>query len=269
MGDELPTVLIGELYLGAGQKKEAGAYISEAVDVLQKRSLAQVEAGADAITLNVSAAGVDEVELLPRAIQALMATVDVPLGFDSANARALEAALKIYQGKPLINGVTGDEGSLAAILPLAKKYKAVVICQARDSTQFPDTPDQRVAIARRILERAETTGIPPEDVLIDCITFSPAVQKYAGTVSFETIRRVNAELGVNTAIVDGHVTYGLPAPDFLNYAFVAMSICCGVSCLLVDVTKVRTAVLAADVMVARDQRSTRYVRAYRQMSKDK
>ena len=269
IGDGQPTVLIGELHPGGGTEKTSEAASGGELDRLQKMAIDQVQAGADAIDVHVGTPGIDEVEFLPRAIEALMKAVDVPFCFGSSNVQALEAALKAYRGKALINSVTGEEDSLSAILPLAKRYGAAVIGRVRESRDFPDTAGERLAIARRIVERARAVGISPDNVIIDCLTFSPAVEKHAGAVTLETVRRVNTELGVNTTIGDRHLTYGLPETDFLNNTFVAVAIGAGVSCFLLDVTRVRASVLAADLMAGRDPRALRYLKAYRQMGKSK
>jgi len=166
IGDGQPTVLIGERINPAGKKKLAEALKAGKLEIVRSEALAQVEAGADILDINVSSFGVDEVALLPRAVQAVMDTVDVPLCLDSANPEALAAALKVYKGKPLINSVTGEERSLENVMPLVREYGAAVIGLVQDDEGIPRDVERRVAIAGKIVTRAEAAGIPREDIII-------------------------------------------------------------------------------------------------------
>jgi len=267
IGDEQPTVLIGERINPAGRKELSEALKAGNLEIVCKEALAQAQAGADAVDINVSAFGVDEVILLPQAVQAVMDTVDVPLCLDSTNPKALEAALKVYKGKPLINSVTGEEHSLAKVLPLVKEYGAAVIGLVQDDEGIPDNSERRVAIAHKIVERAEAAGIPRQDIIIDCLAFAVGADTRSGLVTIEAVRRVKAELGVNLTLGASNISFGLPDRNLLNNAFVAIVIAVGVTCLIVDVAKVRPIVLAADLILGRDKRARRYIEAYRQRLK--
>jgi 5-methyltetrahydrofolate--homocysteine methyltransferase len=267
IGDGRPTVLIGERINPTSRKKLSQALVEGNLEIVGSEALAQAEAGADIIDVNVGAFGVDEVALLPQAARAVMETVDVPLCLDSANPEALAAALKVYKGKPLINSVTGEEHSLAKVLPLVKEYGAVVIGLTQDDEGIPNNADRRVAIAHKIAERAEAAGIPRQDIMIDCLAFAVGADISSGLVTLETIRKVKAELGVNLTLGASNISFGLPDRDLINYAFVAIVIAAGVTCLIVDVAKVRPIVLAADLVLANDKRARRYIEAYRQRQK--
>ena len=267
IGDNQPTVLIGERINPAGRKKLSQALTEGNLEIVRSEARAQAEAGADIIDVNVGAFGVNEVALLPQAVQAVMETVDVPLCLDSANPEALAAALKVYKGKPLINSVTGEEHSLAKVLPLVKEYGAAVIGLTQDDEGIPNNAERRVAIAHKIVERAEAAGIPRQDIMIDCLAFAVGADTSSGLVTLETIRRVKAELGVNLTLGASNISFGLPDRDVINYAFVAIVIAAGVTCLIVDVAKVRPIVLAADLVLAKDKRARRYIEAYRQRQK--
>jgi 5-methyltetrahydrofolate--homocysteine methyltransferase len=264
IGDDQPTVLIGERINPAGKKKLAEALQAGNLEIIGKEALAQAQAGADILDVNVGTFGVDEVTLLPQAVQAVTKTVDTPLCLDSANPEALEAALKVYKGKPLINSVTGEERSLAKVLPLVKEYGAAVIGLVQDDEGIPKDSERRVAIARKIVERAEVAGIGRENIIIDCLAFAVGADTSAGPAVIEAIRRIKAELGVNMTLGTSNVSFGLPDRVLLNNAFVAMTIAAGVTCLIVDVAKVRPAVLAADLILGRDKYARRYIEAYRQ-----
>lgn len=267
IGHNRPTVLIGERINPTGKQKLADTLKAGNLEIVCKEALAQAQAGADILDVNVSTFGVDEVALLPRAVQAVLDTVDIPLCLDSANPESLEAALKVYRGKPLINSVTGEERSLARILPLVKEYGAAVIGLVQDDEGIPKDDERRVAIAHKIVGRAEAAGIPRQDIIIDCLALAIGADTKSGLVTIETIQRVKAELGVNTVLGVSNISFGLPDRDLLNSAFVAIAIAAGVTCLVVDVAKVRPIVLAADLVLGKDEHARRYIKAYRQSQK--
>ncbi|MBM3118583.1 MAG: pterin-binding protein [Chloroflexi bacterium] len=264
IGHDRPTVLIGERINPTGKKKLAEALKAGNLEIICEEALAQAQAGADIIDVNVSTFGVDEVTMLPRVVQTVLGTVDIPLCLDSANPEALAAALKVYKGKPLINSVTGEERSLSAILPLVKEYGAAVIGLVQDDDGIPNDAERRVAVARKIVKRAEATGIPRQDIIIDPLALTIGADTKSGLVTIETVRRVKAELGVNIVLAVSNVSHGMPDRDLLNNAFVAMAIAAGVTCLVVDVAKVRSIVLAADLLLGKDEYARRYIKTYRQ-----
>jgi 5-methyltetrahydrofolate--homocysteine methyltransferase len=264
IGGEGPTVLIGERINPAGKKKLAEALKAGDLEMVCKEAQAQAQAGADVLDVSVGTFGVNEIALLPRAVQEVMATVDIPLCLDSASPEALEAALKFYRGKALINSVTGEERSLANVLPLVKEYGAAVVGLVQDEKGIPKDTERRVAVAHKLLERAAAAGIPREDVIIDCLAFAVGADPTSGPAVIEAIRRIKAELGVNLTLGASNVSFGLPDRNLLNDAFVVMAIAAGVTCLIVDVAKVRPSVLAADLILGRDKHARRYIEAYRQ-----
>jgi 5-methyltetrahydrofolate--homocysteine methyltransferase len=262
-GDDQPTVLIGERINPTGKKKLAEALKAGDLETVREEALAQVQAGADILDVNVGTFGVDEVTLLPRAVRAVMDTVDVPLCLDSSNPDALEAALKVYKGKPLVNSVTCEGHSLKRILPLIKEYGAAVVGLVQDDEGIPKDAERRVRIAHKIVEKVEAAGIPREDLVIDCLTFALGAEPDSGVAVIEGIRRIKAELGVNITMGASNISFGLPDRELLNNAFVVMAIAAGATCLIVDVAKVRPIILAADLVLGRDQRARRYIAAYR------
>ena len=262
--DDQPTVLIGERINPTGKKKLTAALQAGDMELVRKEAIAQVQAGADILDVNIGASGIDETRLLPQAVQAVMEAVNVPLSLDSDNPKSLEAALKIYQGKPIINSVTGQERSLNEVLPLVKEYGAVVIGLTMDDEGIPMDSDRRVAIAHKIIGKAEALDIPREDIIIDCLVLTVATDSGAGLVTLEAIRRVKAELGVNQTLGASNISYGLPDRDVLNGAFLALAIAAGVTCPTVDVARVHQAVRATDLLLGRDGYAQRYIKAYRQ-----
>ncbi len=264
IGDNQPTVLIGERINPTGKKKLAESLKAGDLEIVRKEALAQMQAGADIIDVNVGVFGIDEAALLPKAVQAVMETVDTPLCLDSSNPDALEAALKVYKGKPLVNSVTGEEHSLKRVLPLIKKYGAAVIGLVQDDDGIPKDTEGRVRVAHKIVERAEAAGIPREDLVIDCLAFAVGAEPASGAAVMETIRRIKAELGVNMTMGASNVSFGLPDRELLNNAFVVIATAAGATCLIVDAAKVRSIILAADLVLGRDKRARRYIEAYRQ-----
>lgn len=264
IGHDRPTVLIGERINPTGKKKLEAALMANDMTIVRKEALAQVQAGADILDVNVGATGVDEVAVLPVAVQVVMEAVDVPLCLDSHNPKALEAALKVYRGKPIINSVNGQESSLKEILPLVKEYGAAVIGLTMDDRGIPADVDGRVAIAHKIVEQAASIGIPREDIIIDCLALTIGANSKAGLVTLEAVRRVKAELGVNQTLGASNVSYGLPNREILNGAFIALAISAGLTCPTVDVAKVRPAVVSTDLILGRDNYARRYIKAYRE-----
>lgn len=267
IGDERPTVLIGERINPTGKKKLAAALQAGDLELVCREALAQVQAKADVLDVNVGAAGVEETILLPQAVQAVMNTVDIPLCIDSSEPRALEAALKTYRGKPLINSVTGQENSLKEVLPLVKEYQAAVIGLTMDDEGIPENAARRVSIAHKIIEQAEALGISREDIIIDCLNLPVGADGRAGLTIIEAIRRIRVELGVNQTLGGSNISFGLPDRDLINGVFLAIALEAGVTCPIVDVARVRPAILAADIVLGRDEYMRRYIAAYRQRHK--
>jgi 5-methyltetrahydrofolate--homocysteine methyltransferase len=269
IGGGRPTVLIGERINPTGKKKLTAALQTGDMEPVKREALEQTLAGADVLDVNVGAIGIDQIAMLPQAIQHVMKTVDIPLCIDTDNIKALEAALKVYKGKALVNSVTGEEKSLANVLPLIKEYGAVVIGLVQDDKGTPADSVRRVAIAHKIVDRAEALGIHREDVVIDCLAFAIGADNKSGLTILDTIRRIKDELGVNTTMGASNVSFGMPDRELLNNAFIATVIAAGATCLIVDVAKVRPIVLAVDLILGRDPYARRYTKAYRERIKTK
>ena len=274
IGEGRPTVLLGERINPTGKKKLAAALAAGDLEVVRQEALAQVAAGADILDVNVGAAEVDELSLLPRAVKLVLETVDVPIAIDTADGEALAAALAMHKqvnpdGKPLINSVNGEEASLARVLPLVAEYGTAVIGLCMDDDGIPKTPDKRLAVAIKIVDRAEGHGIPREDILIDCLALTVGADSKAGWVTLEAIRLVAEELGVNMTLGASNVSFGLPDREIINGAFLAMAIERGLNCPIVDAAKVAHYIQAADLALGRDEYAMRYLKAYRKRKKAK
>jgi 5-methyltetrahydrofolate--homocysteine methyltransferase len=272
ISDDRPTVIIGERINPTGKKKLSAALAEGDLSIVHKEALAQVEAGADVLDVNVGAAGVDEVDLLPKAVKLVMETVDRPICIDTADTQAMAAALAMHkelapEGKPLINSVNGEEEKLNGILPLVAEYGAAVIGLCMDDDGIPEEPERRLAVAKKIVERAAALDIPRENIVIDCLALTMGADSQAGWKTLESIRSVKAELGVNTALGASNISFGLPARETINGAFIAMAILRGLNAPIVDAAKVRSFILAADLSLGRDEYAMRYIKAFRQMGK--
>jgi 5-methyltetrahydrofolate--homocysteine methyltransferase len=272
ISDDGPTVIIGERINPTGKKKLSAALVEGDLSIVRQEALAQVKAGADVLDVNVGAAGVNEVDLLPKAVKLVMETVDVPICIDTADTEAMAAALTAHkelapEGKPLINSVNGEEERLEGVLPLVAEYGAAVIGLCMDDDGIPEVPEQRLAVATKIVERAEALGIPRQDIAIDCLALTMGADSQAGSKTLESIRLVKTELGVNIALGASNISFGLPARETINGAFIAMAILNGLNCPIVDAAKVRPFILAADLAMGRDEYAMRYIKAFREMEK--
>lgn len=268
----LPTVLIGERINPTGRRRLAAALVEGNLDLVRTEAETQVAAGADVLDVNVGAAGVDEVSLLPQAVRMVMDAVGVPVCIDTANPQALRAALGTHaelapEGTPLVNSVTGEEQRLSAVLPLVAEFQAAVVALTMDDGGIPPTAEERLAVARRIVERAEEHGIPRHRVIIDCLALAVGADPAAANVCLQAVRLVREELGLNLTLGASNASFGLPDRDAVNRAFLAMSIQNGVNCPIVDVARALPTVLATDLLLGRDPFARRYIKAYRERQK--
>ncbi len=262
-----PTVIIGERINPTGKKLLAASLLEKDMSRVRKLAESQLAEGATVLDVNVGAAGVDEVELLPIAVETVTQITDVPLCLDSANPHALRAALEVYEGKALINSVNGEEASLERVLPLAKEYGAAVIGLAMDDEGIPATVEGRVAVARKIMERAEGLGIPPEDLLIDCLALSVCADANAAKVTLGAIRGVREELGLNMTLGASNVSFGLPDREAINDVFLSMTIAAGVNAPIVNPSISRKAILISDLLLGHDEFGMTYMTYYRQQTR--
>jgi 5-methyltetrahydrofolate--homocysteine methyltransferase len=265
----LPTVIIGERINPTGRKKLQAALEQNNYDIVRQDAVAQVAAGAAVLDVNAGIPDGDEPILLKEAVLNVMEVTDVPLCVDTADPEALSAALSIYKGKALVNSVNGEERSLDEMLPLVKEYGAAVIGLCMDDDGIPETPEKRLGVAAKIIERAGKLGIGPEDIVIDPLVLTMGADHNAGRVTLETTERIVKEFGVNITMGASNVSFGLPDRMYINAAFIAMAIHAGLTCPITNplVTELTTAVLAADMALGRDEWGTRWIEAFRSREK--
>ena len=267
IGSGLPTAIIGERINPTGKKRLAAALAAGDFDLVREMAQAQVAAGADVLDVNVGIAGGDEVTLLVRAVQAVAEVVDVPLCIDTANPQALEAALQVAPGRPLVNSVNGEEKSFGRILPLVKKYGAAVIALPMDEHGIPKDATTRLQIATKLVECAESYGIPRQDVIIDGLVLTVGAEPQSGHVTLETVRLVREKLGVNIILGASNVSFGLPDRQLINQTFLAMAIAAGMSCAILDPASMCGPVRASDLLLGHDEYASRYIAHYRRTQK--
>jgi 5-methyltetrahydrofolate--homocysteine methyltransferase len=262
-----PVTIIGENINPTRRKKLTSALLANEFEYIFHLAKNQIEAGADILDVNVGAPGVDEIDLLPKVSQAIAEQFDIPISLDSSNREALSAALSIMPGKPLVNSVNGEEASLNSILPIVKEYGAAVIGLTLDDEGIPETPDQRLRIAGRILERAAKLGISTEDVVIDPLVLTVGADQNAGLITLKTVELVRKELGVNINLGASNVSFGLPDRHTLNQAFLALAAGAGANCMITNPEKLTAVIRASDLLLGRDHHAARYIANYRVMVK--
>jgi 5-methyltetrahydrofolate--homocysteine methyltransferase len=265
----LPTVIIGERINPTGRKKLQAALEAKNFDIVRQDAIDQVAAGAPVLDVNAGIPDSDEPALLREAVRTITQVTDVPLCIDTADPEALASALSIYEGKALVNSVNGEERSLGQILPLVKEYGAAVIGLCMDDDGIPETPEKRLGVAAKIIERAGKLGIGPEDIVIDPLVLTMGADHNAGKITLETTERVVKEFGVNITMGASNVSFGLPDRMSINAAFIAMAIHAGLTCPITNplVTELTTAVYAADLAMGRDEWGTRWIEAFRSRQK--
>ena len=266
---EQPTVIIGERINPTGRKKVLEALEAGDFESVRRDARDQVAAGAQVLDVNAGVPGADEPALLTQVMQVVMDAVDVPLCIDTANPDALEAALSVYQGKALVNSVNGDQRALEAVLPIVRKHGAAVIGLCMDESGIPPTPDARLAVAHRIVNRATGLGIPLEDIVIDPLVLTMGADHRAGLVTLQTIARLVVEFGVNVTAGASNVSYGMPDRRYINATFVALAIQAGVTCPITNPLEeqVALAIQATDLALGRDPYGMTWIKAYRARKK--
>ncbi|TMC95860.1 MAG: methyltetrahydrofolate cobalamin methyltransferase [Chloroflexi bacterium] len=260
-----PFVIIGERINPTGRKVLAAEMKAGRMDRVKADAIAQAAAGAHMLDVNAGIPAIDEPALLVATIKAVSEVSNLPICIDSSVMEALEAALAAYEGKALVNSVTAEDERMDRILPLVKKHGAAVIGMANDETGISMVPAERLAIARRIVDRAAEYGIPREDVIIDPIAMTVAADPTCGLVTLETMRLIRNELGNNMTCGASNVSFGLPDRATVNAAFLPLAMHAGLTCAITNplVPEVRRAVLAGDLLLGHDEYAMRWIASYR------
>jgi 5-methyltetrahydrofolate--homocysteine methyltransferase len=266
IGVDRPFVVIGERINPTGRKRLAQEMKAGDFSRVEADAVAQVAAGARVLDVNAGIPLADEPAILAKTIELVQSVTDVPLAIDSSVVEALEAGLSVYQGKPLLNSVTGEEERLERVLPLVKRYGCAVVAISNDDTGISQDVDVRFDVARRIVERAADHGIPREDVVVDPLVMPVGAVARAGRQVFELIGRLRNELGVNTTCGASNVSFGLPNRGGLNAAFLSMAVGAGLTSAITNPChgELMQAVRGADVLMAHDVQCATWIGAYRE-----
>ena len=265
IGFDRPFVMIGERINPTGRKLLAAEMKVGDFSRVEADAIAQVAAGAHMLDVNAGIPLADEPALLARAVQLVQSVTDVPLSIDSSIIAALEAGLAVYQGKPLVNSVTGEEENMERVLPLVAKYGAAVVAISNDETGISEDPDVRFAVAQRIVNRASDYGIPACDIVVDPLVMPIGAMGTAGQQVFKLLRRLVTELKVNTTCGASNVSFGLPNRNTVTGTYLAMAISNGMTSAIMNPmhAEVKAAVMAADVLAGNDRDCNAWIRANR------
>lgn len=258
--------IIGERINPTGKKRFKEALIANNTDYILGQAIEQVKGGADILDVNVGLPGIDEKEVMGKTVKAVQGVVDVPLQVDSTIPEVLERALRVYNGKAIVNSVNGEEKSLQTVLPLVKKYGAAVVGLCLDEDGIPKTAEGRFNIAKKIMERAMSIGIRKEDIYIDCLTLTVSAEQEAARETLNALERVKKELGLKTVLGVSNISFGLPDRVKINSNFLAMALTKGLDLPIINpnVEAMTAAVRAYNVLMGHDLNSSEYIAAYGQ-----
>ena len=266
IGFDQPFIIIGERINPTGRKILAEEMKVGDYSRVESDALAQVAAGAQMLDVNAGIPLADEPAILAEAIQRVQAITDVPLSIDSSIVEALEAGLAVYQGKALVNSVTGEDEVLERVLPLVARYNAAVVAISNDETGISEDPNERFAVAKKIVERAADYGIHHSNIVVDPLVRPIGAINTAGVQVMHLVRRLREELEVNTTCGASNVSFGLPNRNGINAAFLTMAMGAGMTSAITSPlhAEVMQAVRGGDVMMGHDPNCANWIKAYRE-----
>ena len=253
--------VIGERINPTGKKRFREALAAGDMDYILGQAFSQIEAGADLLDVNVGAPGIDEKDMMVRTVKALQSVTDVPLQIDSTKPEVLEAALRVYNGKPLVNSVNGEEASMQKILPLIAKYGAAVVCLTLDENGIPPKAEDRFAIAEKIMNRALAMGIKKENILIDCLVLTVSAEQKAAMETLKAVRMVKEKLGLKTVLGVSNISFGLPNRLNINTSFFTMALYAGLDLPIMNpnISAMMWAMKSYKVLAAIDENSLGFI----------
>ncbi len=258
------VTVIGERINPTGKKRLKQALLDEDFDYILSQAIEQIDAGAEILDVNVGVPSLDDVKMLPLVIKKLQSITGLPLQIDSGNPEAIEAALRVYNGKAIVNSVNGEEKVMENILPLVKKYGAAVVGLTLDENGIPNKAEDRFAIAKRILERALEYGIPRENVIIDCLTLTASAQQKEVVETLKAVRMVKEQLGLKTALGVSNISFGLPLRPIINRTFLTMAMECGLDLPIINPNSedMMASIFAFHVLHNIDENATVFIERY-------
>ncbi len=256
--------VIGERINPTGKKRFKEALLAHDIDYILGQAVEQIHAGAEILDVNVGLPGIDEKEMMVTAVKAIQGICDTPLQLDSTIPEVLEAGLRVYNGKPIVNSVNGEDESLDTILPLVKKYGASVVGLTLDKGGIPKTAEGRFAIAKKILDRAMSYGIPKEDVFIDCLTLTASAEQDGVMETLNALHRVKTELGLHTVLGVSNISFGLPNRELITRTFLTMALHSGLDLPIINpnIASIIGAVRAYRLLAGIDRDSAEFISVY-------
>ena len=262
------VTVIGERINPTGKKRLKQALIEEDYDYLLSQAVQQADAGAQVLDVNVGIPDIEEARVLPAVVKKIQAVTDLPLQIDSSDPAAIEAALRVYNGKAIVNSVNGEEKSLSSILPVVKKYGAAVVGLTLDENGIPSKAEDRLAIARRILKRTMDLGIPKKDVFIDCLTLTASAQQAEVKETLKAVRMVKEELGLHTVLGVSNISFGLPCRPLVNRTFLALAMENGLDLPIINPNDedMMGTIFAFEMLHNRDENAQNFIERYRDVS---
>lgn len=263
-----PVVMIGERINPTGRKAFSAELQDGDLSRVARDAQAQANAGAQVLDVNVGAAGVDEVALLPEAVRIVQATVDLPVSIDSPNTDALAAALKVAQGRALVNSVNGEAVKLRAVLPVVAEYGAAVIALCMDDDGIPPTAEGRLRVAEKLVKEAKAVGLAPDALLIDPLVMAVGADHTAGCITLEAARLIRRELGCNMTAGASNVSHGMPEREVLNTVFLVLLAQAGINAPICNPLKNGLSVRAIDLLLGCDEWGMNYISAYRALNQE-
>jgi 5-methyltetrahydrofolate--homocysteine methyltransferase len=266
IGFDQPFCVIGERINPTGRKKLAAEMAAGDFSTVEADAVAQVEAGAHMLDVNAGIPLADEPAILAETIKLVQSLTDIPLSIDSSIVEALARGLEVYEGKALVNSVTGEEERLEVVLPLIKKYDAAVVAISNDETGISEDPEERFRVAKKIVQHAQDYGIKPEDVVIDPLVMPIGALGGAGRQVFDICHRIQKELGCNTTCGASNISFGLPNRHTMNGVFLAMAAGFGLTSAIMNPLHEEEmgAIKASDVLLAKDANCASWIRKYRE-----
>lgn len=258
--------VIGERINPTGKKRFKQALAEHDIDYILGQAIEQINAGAEILDVNVGSPEIDEVEMMKSAVKAIQSVCDAPLQLDSTRPDVLEAGLRVYNGKPIVNSVNAEDESLDTILPLVKKYGAVVVGLTLDKGGIPKTAEGRFRLAEKIFDRAIEYGIPKEDIFIDCLTLTASAEQEAAMVTLEALSRVKKELGLKTVLGVSNISFGLPNRETITRTFLTMALHSGLDLPIINpnIDTIIGAVRAYHLLACYDENSAEFIAVYGQ-----
>jgi 5-methyltetrahydrofolate--homocysteine methyltransferase len=256
--------IIGERINPTGKKRFQQALKENDMGYIAERAIEQADAGADILDVNVGMPGINEKEMMIKVVKLLQSVCDLPLQIDSSDADAIEAGLRVFNGKAIVNSVNGEPEKMDKILPIVKKYGAAVIGLCMDSDGIPKTAEKRFEIAKRILDKALYYGIPREDVFIDCLTLTVSAQQEQAQQTLKAVRRVKEELGLHTVLGVSNISFGLPAREYITTSFLVQAMANGLDLPIVNPNQqaIMDAIYAFKVLSGEDKNSEKYIERF-------